>query len=635
MASLITAYHVLINILSTIMLTASNYCMQLLSAPTRDEVARAHRHGQGLDIGIISLRNLRYISKRRTALWLSLALSSIPLHLLYNSAVFGVTIGQHYNLYYIGINDTDTIRELSATKAKVTNTEWWKKYSTRYVEDAADLYLIADRIGFQLDFHTNNTWSLAFPSGWSVEAFNPIDMWSILFPMEATLNDNGTFEVRPGPGPAAHVSYDLHNFPTSHFSGPIPWPQPRFINVSEISPSGLKNLVPSSPDENSKSFQEPWLQHLENGTERVDPPLHIKYGFSTPRRDSSKVQIALSFMLVVIACNAVKVVAMLLTLRESFSSQLLTSGDAVASFLALPEHDTLGMCTFGKAAMRSTRSERPEPGVWEVIKCRLSTTAGRDRMGSVAFLISMCTVAIALAFVAIRCALQEPSGLWSWGTVSSLRLNFTPQSFTTRGILINSFLANTPQIILSGSYFAINRLCTSMCFTKEWNSYAKSRKGLRVTNPRGEQRSTYFLQLPFRWAVPLTIMSGTLHWLLSQSIFLVRLEIRDEHGQFTPSESKSACGYSALSTLTFALVAVGLVSTTLLLWRRKIKVGIPVAAHCSLAISAACHSPPDEEEPHLKPVQWGVVRNRFGGEVDHCTYSSEPVTAPEPGKRYA
>lgn len=247
----------------------------------------------------------------------------------------------------------------------------------------------------------------------------------------------------------------------------------------------------------------------------------------------------------------------------------------------------------------------------------------------------MCTVAFALTFVAIQCAVQNPSGMSGWGTASSLRLNFTPQSFTTRGILINSFLANIPQIILSGSYFAVNRLCTSMCFTKEWNSYAASRKGLRATNPKGEQRRTHFLQLPLRWAVPLTVMSGTLHWLLSQSIFLVRLEIRDENGQFDASESKSACGYSALSTLFFALVAIGFVTVVLLLWRRKIKVGIPVAAHCSLAISAACHPPPDEVKPHLKPVQWGVVRNRFGGEVDHCTYSSECVTAPEPGKRYA
>ena len=44
-------FHVVVNILSTLLLGASNLCMQLLAAPTRDEVDRAHRNGYWLDIG--------------------------------------------------------------------------------------------------------------------------------------------------------------------------------------------------------------------------------------------------------------------------------------------------------------------------------------------------------------------------------------------------------------------------------------------------------------------------------------------------------------------------------------------------------------------------------------------------------
>jgi hypothetical protein len=40
------AYHVLINILSTILLTSTNYAMQILCAPTRREVEKAHVRGQ-------------------------------------------------------------------------------------------------------------------------------------------------------------------------------------------------------------------------------------------------------------------------------------------------------------------------------------------------------------------------------------------------------------------------------------------------------------------------------------------------------------------------------------------------------------------------------------------------------------
>ena len=56
--------------------------MQRLCAPTRQELDKAHRDHFWLDIGIVSVRNLAKISKRRLAIWLLLALSSVPLHLL-------------------------------------------------------------------------------------------------------------------------------------------------------------------------------------------------------------------------------------------------------------------------------------------------------------------------------------------------------------------------------------------------------------------------------------------------------------------------------------------------------------------------------------------------------------------------
>ena len=79
-----TGLHLAINILSTIILAGSNYTMQCLSAPTRSEIDAAHRRKPAvhLDVGILSIRNLSYISERRTFLWLLLGLSSVPLHLV-------------------------------------------------------------------------------------------------------------------------------------------------------------------------------------------------------------------------------------------------------------------------------------------------------------------------------------------------------------------------------------------------------------------------------------------------------------------------------------------------------------------------------------------------------------------------
>lgn len=76
------ATNLVINILSTILLAASNNGMQCLSAPTRKDIDGAHRKGTWLDIGVSSLRNLKHISSWRVILWTCLGLSSIPLHLL-------------------------------------------------------------------------------------------------------------------------------------------------------------------------------------------------------------------------------------------------------------------------------------------------------------------------------------------------------------------------------------------------------------------------------------------------------------------------------------------------------------------------------------------------------------------------
>lgn len=77
-----TAYHILINVLSTILLISSNYAMQVLCAPTRKEIDQAHRKGWDLEIGIMSVHNLRNIDGKRVLLWSLLVLSSAPLHLL-------------------------------------------------------------------------------------------------------------------------------------------------------------------------------------------------------------------------------------------------------------------------------------------------------------------------------------------------------------------------------------------------------------------------------------------------------------------------------------------------------------------------------------------------------------------------
>lgn len=93
--------HLGINVLSTLLLGASNYTMQCLSSPTREDINRAHSHNVWLNVGTPSIRNLLRISRSRMLLWWLVAISSVPLHLLYNSAVFTTLSAREYDVFLV------------------------------------------------------------------------------------------------------------------------------------------------------------------------------------------------------------------------------------------------------------------------------------------------------------------------------------------------------------------------------------------------------------------------------------------------------------------------------------------------------------------------------------------------------
>ena len=98
--------HLATNVLSTLLLGASNYCMQCLASPTREEIDKAHDQQVWLDIGIPSVRNLLRIAPSRRVLWCLFAASTIPLHLLWNGAIFS-TLSSHD--YFVFVASPDLI----------------------------------------------------------------------------------------------------------------------------------------------------------------------------------------------------------------------------------------------------------------------------------------------------------------------------------------------------------------------------------------------------------------------------------------------------------------------------------------------------------------------------------------------
>lgn len=125
----------------------------------------------------------------------------------------------------------------------------------------------------------------------------------------------------------------------------------------------------------------------------------------------------------------------------------------------------------------------------------------------------------------------------------------------------------------------------------EYNQLRIGAKTLRVSQPVGTQRETYFLQLPLRWAIPLDATGGILHWLLSQTIFLVRKDRRYPDGQWNKPGSIAACGVSGSAGFVFTVVLIIFHVVVIFIGTREFVERVSYAGSYTWAISAACHPP--------------------------------------------
>lgn len=233
------------------------------------------------------------------------------------------------------------------------------------------------------------------------------------------------------------------------------------------------------------------------------------------------------------------------------------------------------------------------------------------------------------------------SGVQVWamgfGTVTTFSLMWTggdygPGPHIVKSLLGAVILVNIPQLILSLNYFVPNGCLTCMLATDEWSRFSIEQKGLRVTTPTGEQRSTYFLQIPYRFAIPLISFSALLHWLVSQSFFLAKI-IALEDGEENLNNSTTVFRFSAMAIMFTLITGLVLFFGVLCLGLRLYDGSIPLGPSCSAVISAACHPTPGEGNIASRKIQWGVVKvDEFG--IGHCAFTSEEAGDLVPGRLY-
>ena len=338
---------------------------------------------------------------------------------------------------------------------------------------------------------------------------------------------------------------------------------------------------------------------------------------------------------------------------------LITVGDAVVSFLDDPDPTTKNMCLLSVADLKKEYI-RPGGRQWSHPKAswRHATSKTRRAVAILLFVVALSAVSVLLWFGISKLPEGQStsfSGLadLGFGAVDP-RTMITSQVTDT---VSNSIIANIPQLILSILYFSYNAIFTAMLSGFEWTSYAQKRKGLRLSrSPIGEQRSSYFLQLPYRFSVPLMILSGTMHWLVSQSIFLVSIDLYDYMGNgsaigqrwlrnFAGGEFFSTnpllrittCGFSPIAIISVIILGsfmlIALVGVGYIPYNRT----MPLAGSCSMVISAACHpEKAAQDQISSQKLQWGVVQMAATDEdVGHCSFSASPVEPPAVGRVYA
>ncbi|KAG9185441.1 hypothetical protein G6011_07985 [Alternaria panax] len=299
----------------------------------------------------------------------------------------------------------------------------------------------------------------------------------------------------------------------------------------------------------------------------------------------------------------------------------MTMGDAVASFLDKKDVTTKNMCLSTPADFRNRKEYQLGPRQWGNERYRWKDATSRPRRFNtvVIFLPALVAVSYLLKMGIDNLPTGTTINHFEFGAVSpeaSIQFKVNPP-----GLILNAVIANTPQVVLSFLHFNYNAIYTAMLMGYEWVSYAHERKGLRVTRqPSGAQRSTYFLQLPYRFNIPLMVLNGTLHWLVSQSIFLIAIDFYDAFGKpgtGTPKwellgiHNYKSLGYSPPAIITVivlgGLMFISIVASRYIPYKR----GMPLAGSCSLAISAACH-PMEQGDDGVsiaeQKLKWGVIR---------------------------
>jgi len=369
---------------------------------------------------------------------------------------------------------------------------------------------------------------------------------------------------------------------------------------------------------------------------------------------------------VVLISNFVKLACMCAAVNYLWNLKepiLATVGDAVASYLEQSDMTTVGRClvdfeTHKKSAQDSFRvyNRKRETRIYR-------GTSHARWWCSMLPLILLQTLAWTWCWLYIVKLLSYGRGSFNqvmknFGKVDNQsRLTIGLAGRSGSGLIIDIIMANTVQLAVSATYFLYNSLYTAQYAALEWTTFITgARKALRVTYPRGQQRSTFYLQLPYYYSVPLLVAAIVMHFLASETVFLARLQYYDSNGAPRNDLGWMNVGLSLSGLLSSCCVGTALILIQIFhAWLPLIDNRIPIHGNSSVVISAMCHPPTEHEREHhsidnnelgklaTRPLMWGVTRQpelrSDGNETlllpGHCGFTADVVELPIIGSSYS
>lgn len=402
--------HLLVNTVSAGVLASSTFFRQLICSPTRAEVDAAHAKNTPMEIGVLSISNLFYMSPFKMLIWLLFFLTSIPIHVFFNSIIISTSYeGGNWRLtmaseaftdgaqyyppgaflwaaggfeYLQGYGDpVNTSEYFEPQSDEVRNISWtaqsassWKRIEvpecvSQYVYCSArteyrDVVMIVRSHEPSYSFSPNSS------LGWSRDSvLAPLSdaeaaYWDPHVP--ATQSDSLWFSANCST--TAVLDPRLYRATGCSQSCYSACGQPTVI-VEANSPNGIATNYTFDFLYNDLYTAEEQAAYWPGTKDHNASILDLEYCLVQEMQPLCKVGLVNVALLIVIVCLLIKM-ALSMVVFSTFrrSDLLIVLGDAIAAFITQPDVATKGRCTLDRSGIQVKDKEgpfkQPKPRPW-------------------------------------------------------------------------------------------------------------------------------------------------------------------------------------------------------------------------------------------------------------------------------